>query len=328
MAPQYDILVVGGGCAGSTAALYAARAGRKTLLLDRGVAQSNTARMASVVDLPAINDRTSGESLIKRIRWQAKDLGAEIRDGDIRSLHSGDHVHTVQAGENRKFDARIIILATGCGMPSPTIIGESDFVGRGVVYSLVRDMGLLRKRPVAVIGKTAEAAEAVRIAARIAEQVTWLIPTHKIDLPDGLFEQIKALKNVTILTSTSVKAIMGDKSVEHVVALSAGSEKQIPAQAVVIHHPVPAMPLDYLAGLSLQLSPHGYPLVSATLETSIRGIFACGDMLCGVPQLPTILQAQGMMAALGADQLLDTWKLPAHKSAPQQQTPPQAAGNG
>lgn len=324
MASPYDIVVVGGGFAGSSAALYAARAGRKALLLDRGIAHSTIGRMTAVLDLPGFSERLSGEALIKRIRWQAKDTGAEFRDGEVRAIQSTDQLHTVIVGDNRKFETRTVILATGCGFPSPTFLGESEFVGKGICYHLPRDLGAARKRSVAVIGKSLEIAEAVRAIARVAETVTWLIPTHKLDLPDGLFDHIKATKNITILTSTSVKAIVGTVAVEHVVVLTSGQEKQIPTQLVLLHPAAYHAPLDYLTGSNVQLSSRGHPLVSPTLETNVRGIFACGDLLCGTPQIPSITMAQGIIAAQSADLLLDTWKPQSHKSQSAPSVNPQA----
>ncbi|MBI4237790.1 MAG: FAD-dependent oxidoreductase [Deltaproteobacteria bacterium] len=304
MAPSHDVIIVGGGTAGSTAALYAARAGLRTLVLDKGVGHGALARAHQVLDFPGVGDKITGEALVKRLRWQAREFGADFRELEVTSTALAASGRILFGNDGKKFEARCVVLASGCGAPAHLLPGEAEYFGKGVAYSVPRDGALARKTSVAVFGKTAEAAQAALTLAKIAETVAFIIPTNKLDIPEPLQERLKAESHIHCHLSASLKELRGGQgALTEIVLLSAGQEKVLPVRTVYLYHHTPHSETTYLTG-TVDLGAHANVLVNDTMETSIPGVFACGDILCGVPQLPVIAAAQGTVAALGAERFL------------------------
>ncbi|MBI2346186.1 MAG: FAD-dependent oxidoreductase [Deltaproteobacteria bacterium] len=300
---SYDILIVGAGPAGGSAALYAARAGWHTLVVDAGIAGGSTGSMPVARDYPGCSNEISGATLVEQIRRQAVEAGAELRETSITSAAMGATAKQVFSRDGAKFEGRAVILSTG-GMQRPGALpGERERVGRGVSYSVVRDAPLFRGQRAVVYGKSTEAVQATLALLRYGAKVTMVIPSSKLDAPEPLQEELRKKPDTPLLFSTSIKHINGDSIVTGVVILSGGQEKEVPTEGIFLYHHGHKIDTQYLAG-TVDCSPDGTVLVGPQLETSIPGVFAAGDILTGEPQLPVICAAQGVMAALGADKYL------------------------
>lgn len=302
MATHFDTIVIGGGPAGTSAALYGARLGGKVLLLDKGLQHGATGVMDKLIDFPGLGDKPSGEALIKRMRWQAKDAGAEIRDLEVTAVAFGANGRLVMAKDHRgdhTFEGRSVILATGCAHPAHAVPGEAELRGKGVCYSVVRDGHTYSKQSVAIYGKSAVAAQAVCGLAHICESVTFIVPGTRLEIPEDLLERLKTHQRVHLLYSSSLKEIRGSGAVQEVVVLSSGQEKTLPVAAVFLYHQEMHSETGYLVGI-VELGERGVVLVDQHLATNIPGVFACGDILTAEPQVPAIAAAQGIMAGLAA----------------------------
>lgn len=307
MAQTYDTIVIGAGPAGASAALYTARAGWRTLVLDQAATAGALGIMDKITEFPGVGDKPSGEALVKRMRWQARDAGAELREGTVTSAAlgaSGKLLFCQSPKGDQKYQARTVILATGCTPPTDHLApGEAELFGRGVSYSVVRDLGVAAKQSVAVFGKGDDAAKGALALARVARQVTFIIPGNRLDAADALQEQLKKQDNIQPLFSASLKEIRGGQAVTEIAVLASGQEKIVAAVGIWLFHHGPAANTGYLAG-TVDLAPAGHVLVDEHLTTSIPGVFACGDVLIGEPQIPVIASAQGVMAALNTDRYL------------------------
>ncbi len=320
MPKNYDVIIIGAGPAGATAALYTARIGYATLLLDSGSAHGHTGPQESLLDFPGAADQPTGDALLTRLRGQARDAGAEVRDLAVTGVafSETDHIVTTntvndpltqpspegeRGNHTSEFHARCVILASGCGRPAATLPGEMELYGRGVSYHVMRDMYRYRGQPVALYGKTIEAAQAVLLASRVASQVTFIVPSNKLELPEALQTQLQKSEKIHAHFSASLKEIRGNPSVTDVVVLSGGQEKIIPSQAIFLYHHPHHVDAAYL-GTAVERGTTGNILVDEQLATSAPGVFACGDVLCGEPQIPVIAAAQGAMAALSVEKFL------------------------
>lgn len=295
-----DIIIIGAGPAGCAAALATARAGCKTLVFDKGVQCGALGAQARVFDFPGVADQLTGESLVKRLRYQAREAGAEIRDQEISSVALANSGRILFTSDGKRFEAKAVILASGCGKPTSLLPGEAEFWGKGVAYNVARDAALAVQSPTVVFGKTLEVATSALMLANLAPSVHVIVPATKLDLPDTLTQALKNASNVHVMTSTSLKEIRGQSGhVSEVVLLSGGQEKTLPAKAVFLcHHPVHA-DTAYLAG-TVETGPQGMVLVNDEMATSIPGVFACGDCIAGIAQLPMIAMAQGAIAGMSA----------------------------
>lgn len=308
MASHYDAIVIGGGPAGTSAALYAARLGCKTLLLDKGLLHGATGAMDKVLDIPGLGDKPSGEAFIKRMRWQAKDAGAEVRELEVTSVALSASGRMITAKDHRgehTFDGKSVIVATGCAHAPHALPGEAELRGKGVCYNVVRDAYAYRKQAVAVFGKSPVAAEAVLLLARICETVTFIVPGTRLEIPDDVMNALKSQQRIHLLYSSSIKEIRGSGVVQEVVALSSGQDKVLPITAVFLYHQDMHADSGFLAG-AVEVGNRGAVLVDHDLGTSVPGVFACGDILTAEPQLPAIASAQGVMAGLHAARYVRT----------------------
>lgn len=307
MAHTYDTVIVGAGPAGAAAALYCARAGWRTVVLDRGPTTGTTAALKHIVDYPGTKDSVSGEAFVKRMRWQARDAGADFREATIDNVALANSGRMLFTKEGKKYDARSVILATGCVLPESLIPGEKEFLGAGVSYSSWQDGAAYRKKPVAVYGKCEAAAEAALALSATCSAVHFIIPSSKIDLTDKLEARLKKARRISRTYSASVKAILGEETVTGVTTLTGGHEENTDVAAVFLYHHEAKPDLSYL-GNTVEIGKHGGILVDDTLQTSIRGVFAAGDCVAATLQTQIISVAQGVMAANAVNEHLKRLK--------------------
>ncbi|MBI2342926.1 MAG: FAD-dependent oxidoreductase [Deltaproteobacteria bacterium] len=299
MGKPFDALVIGAGPAGTAAALYVARSGWRTLVIDQGLADGALGQMRQIIDFPGVGDKPSGEALIKRMRWQAKDAGADIREGTVTGVALGESGRLVMMHDHRgeqQFEAETVVLATGCSDMGEGLPGEVALRGKGVCYSVLRDGYAYKQQSVAIFGKTVKAIEAAVHLARMARDVTFIVPGNRLDAPDPLKEQLQNATNVQVLYSASVKEITGNGTVQGAVVMSGGQEKTVAISAIFLCHHEGRIRAEYL-GTTIERGPNGVVLVDEQLATSAPGVFACGDILTGTPQIPLVVAAQGIMVA-------------------------------
>src|SRR5262245_61109090 len=163
LAPEpWDVLVVGGGPAGASAALYAARLKWRTLVLDRDVRAGALGRTSRVANYPGISDEPTGEELVARMRAHAAQFGAVFRNERVTGARLGADPREVTAadlgtGERRAYTARAVVLATGAHGATTPLPGEERLLGRGVSYCAVCDAAFFQGEPVLVVGGAEEA---------------------------------------------------------------------------------------------------------------------------------------------------------------------------
>ncbi len=293
---QADILIIGAGPAGLTAAIYAARAGKKTIVLEGERASSRMSIGWELENFPGYLSIDSRE-LLEKFRAHAAHFGAEFVRGDTIALSLEGDPKFVSTTDSF-IEAKTIVLATGKPFAKERQLpGEERLVGFGVSYCAVCDGPLYRGREVAAYGSSEEAADDVMALNQMGANVHWV--TGRIKDPAVLEEAfIKAeKKGVMLHAGQEIKEIVGDKGVEKLILKGPSGEDELPVAAVFLFREVPTGPLFAKAGLAMD---HKQCLaVDRFGRTNLSGVYAAGDNTCGGLQV-VAAAGEGCVAALQA----------------------------
>ena len=293
-----DILVIGAGPAGLTAALYAARAGHKTLVLE-GRSASRLSINYKLENYPGFPSIDSGE-LLGIFRRQAESFGAEIVSGDAIALGLDGEPKYVTTND-AMIEARAVILATGKPVPKERLIpGEERLIGRGVSYCATCDGPLFRGARVAAFGHSEEALNDLRALLQLGCRILW-VPGKAGGGPDAAAIQEFEAKGVDIRRDARIAGIEGESRVEKIALVSGEAAEEVPVSAVFIFREIPAGSLFGRAGVALDHKQ--CVAVDRFQRTNLAGVFAAGDITCGGLQVAAAV-GEGCVAAMQALQSL------------------------
>ncbi len=297
-----DVLIVGGGPAGSAAALYAARASLSTLVVDQGAEAGALWQATRISNYPGLAGETSGPALLGEMRGQAKGFGAHFVEDKV-VLATLDHAIKEVRGMKGTYRGRTLVVATGAMGRAKTIPGEERLTGKGVSYCATCDGYFFRDQDVAVAGTTVEAMEEALFLARLAKTVHLLVPTSELKVSSDLAAQVAQEGRVHIHTHARLCEVMGDKHVEVVRIETHHGEVTLPVAAAFLYLQGRRPITEFLGG-GLTLAPDGGVLVDENRATSVRGVFAAGDVLSRRQRQVVLAAADGAMAAASAERCL------------------------
>ncbi len=300
-ASLYDLIVIGGGPAGATAALYGARAGLKTLVIDKGLTAGAAGKAGQIVNFPGLGP-ISGADLVRRIREQAASFGAEFITDKVLQVDLSADPRQVW-GSQGVYQGRAIIIATGSMGRHRYLPGEEGLVGRGVSYCATCDAAFFRDQAVAVLGNNDEAIEEALTLTRFAARVHFLSPTSDLNASPELARELTANPKVALRLSTQTKEILGNGRVEGLRIVLPEGEEILPVAGVFIYLQGNVPVTDFLGG-QLPLGEGGCLLVDENFQTAVPGVFAVGDVLCRHLKQAVVAAAEGAVAAIAADRYL------------------------
>jgi thioredoxin reductase (NADPH) len=311
----HDVIVVGSGPAGYSAAIYAARAGLDTLVLEGHQPGGALLDAGQVDNYPGAVPFVMGPALAEAIRRQAQHFGADLRPGTADGFDLGGDVKTISVGD-RRHHGRALILATGSVSRPLDVAGEHELIGRGVSTSAKRDGARYTGCDVAVIGGGEAALEEALHLASLAGHVTLIHRRPRLRAPATAVARVRARPNVAILTSTEVLAVHGDQYVTGLRIRDAqhGRDSHIAVAAAFLA--IGQTPRsDLLAGV-VDLDPGGFVLTKdGTTATSVEGVFAAGDLIDRRYRQAVTAAASGCAAALDAERWLSRSLLPSPSPA-------------
>ncbi|HYA12167.1 MAG TPA: FAD-dependent oxidoreductase [Thermodesulfovibrionales bacterium] len=296
----YDVMIIGGGPAGLTAALYASRSKLMTVILDKSPTAGALAYSNKIENYPGLTSPVSGIELLDTMKRQAIGFGAEYRAMQVIGMNlSGDikEVFTM----DKTYSGKTIIIATGSMGRKPSIKGEGEFLGKGVSYCAICDAAFFRNKTVCIIGNSEEAVKEAGVLARFAETVYLISPAKKLKDEDhpGL-----KIPNIKLLLGYTVFSIEGKEVVEK-IRMHDYDQKEIELKLsgvfVYLHGNRPIT--DFLAG-TLETGEDGCIPVNCMMETSLPGVFAAGDVTCTEIRQVVVAASQGCIAALAAEKYL------------------------
>ena len=299
----YDVIVVGGGPAGLTAALYLARAKYRVLVMEKEQFGGQIAITHEVVNYPGIA-KTSGKALTDTIQQQAESFGAEFMVAEATGFDLAGDVKTVctNRGEYRCFG---ILLATGAHPRTVGFKGEDEQKGRGVAYCATCDGEFFTGKEVFVVGGGFAAAEEAVFLTKYAKHVTILMITDDFTCAQSVADEARQHPKITVLYNTEVQEVSGDSALRAIryrnLLSGEVTEHRAPAGSnigvFVFAGYVPATKL--LQGVA-ELTPDGYVVTDRSLKTSVDGLYAAGDVC--VKPLRQVVTAVGD-GALAATEL-------------------------
>ncbi|MBC8547058.1 FAD-dependent oxidoreductase [Clostridiaceae bacterium NSJ-31] len=296
-----DLLIVGAGCAGLTAAVYAIRAGHSAIVLEKGMYGGQIALTSEVENYPSI-EKISGVELATLIYNQAVKQGADIRFEEVTEARLGA-VEKIVVTTSEEYRARAVILANGVERRKLGCPGEAEFTGRGVSYCATCDGAFFRGKDVAVVGGGNTALEDALFLSNLCRKV-YLI--HRRDQFRGekvMVDAVLARDNIEILYQHTVEEILGDKVVTSVRAagLEDGQRTLDVAAVFVAIGLIPVNQLFAEAGLDA----NGYLAAGEDCNTQLPGVYAAGDTRSKPLRQIITAASDGAVAAVAASNYLN-----------------------
>ena len=297
---QYDLIILGAGPAGMTAAVYAARKQIKFLIITKDI--GGQATWSSGIDNYLGFRFISGAELVAKFQEHLESFKIDIQYLNITSLKHSDDTFIVETDDSQIFTSRAVILATGKSPQLLKVKGEQEYRGRGVVYCATCDGPIFSGLPVAVVGGGNSGFDAAIQLMKICPKVYLIESIGEIKADEVMQRQVKANPNVEILTCTSVSEIHGDETgyVDYIVVkdIKNGSERKLDVKGIFIEIGL-APNTAFLKNL-VTLNERGEVIVDCAGRTAIAGLYAAGDVT-DVPEKQIIVAAgDGAKSALGA----------------------------
>ncbi len=295
---MYDILIVGGGTAGLTAAIYARRAGKSALVLEAAAFGGQIADSPLVENYPGI-PAVSGLAFSEALTEQAKALGAEVRLARVTAAERTEEGFRLTA-RRKTFEGRALILATGAKRRKLGVDREEELVGRGVSYCAVCDGAFFKDKDTAVVGGGDSALQSALYLSGLCRHVTVIHRRDKFRAQAAYVAAIEERENVSLALERRVTALRGESALTGVV-LSDGEELAVAGLVVEVGMEPDTDAFAHLA----PLDGAGYVQAGEDCLTGTDGVFAAGDCRSkGLRQLTTAA-ADGSVAATAACRWLD-----------------------
>ncbi|NLW18370.1 MAG: thioredoxin-disulfide reductase [Candidatus Cloacimonetes bacterium] len=297
---KYDVMIIGGGPAGLSAAIYAARGGLKTGLFEKGIIGGQITVTNDVENYPGFPEPLSGFELTERMRQQAEIYKAKFIDEEVTAIGMEGLCKIIETSENT-YRTKSLIICTGAHPRLLNVPGEERFTGRGVSYCATCDGALYRDKVVAVVGGGDSAVEEALFLTRFAKKV--YIIHRRDELRAQKIIQERALKNpkVEMVWDTVVQKIHGTEQLENLELYNRRTEKVsfLPVDGVFIY--VGILPNNELLESRLELDSSGFVLTNENMHTNVPGIYAAGDIRHTPLRQVVTATSDGAIAAYSAE---------------------------
>ncbi len=273
---MYDVVIVGAGPAGLTAAVYASRAGLKTIIIEKGAPGGKVFVTHLVENYPGF-ESVSGRELSGQMHKHALKFGAEYAYGDVKTIEPIENGHKVISNMG-EYETKAVILATGTENRKLAVEGEIEYAGKGVSYCAVCDGNFFKERDVVVIGGGNSALEEALYLADICKTVTIVHRRQEFRAEDYIVENVKKRENIKFELDAICKEIKGDDLVNRVVVenIATKEAKEIETAGVFIYVGLIAMTSNF-EGLQI-LDENKNIKVDKDMRTNVKGIYAAGDV--------------------------------------------------
>ena len=305
---KFDVVIIGGGPAGCSCALYTARSNLSTIILDKNSAVGALAITHKIANYPGVAGDFSGEELLKIMRDQSISYGAKYQQAQVYGISMSQSEKIVYTPEGI-FAGKTLVLATGAMGRASTLPGENEFLGKGVSYCATCDGAFYKQKEVAVYGSNQEAIDEALVLTKFASTVHW-ITNSKPSMNSVEVQILLESKNLRHWKRTRLTSIQGDdQGVNSVKVQSFGDneEQEILVQGAFVYSTGSLPITDYLQE-QIPLNPNGGVRVNNDMMTDIEGVWAIGDIRNTPFKQAVVACSDGCIAAMAIDKYLNQRK--------------------
>ena len=303
MKQLYDVIVIGGGPGGYTAALYCARAGLHTVILEKMMPGGQMALTEQIDNYPGFDQGVDGFTLGQQMKNGAERFGAETRTADVLSVKLEGEIKELETTDGI-VSGRVVILATGAATRELGLPGEKELVGRGVSYCATCDGMFFRGKTVVVVGGGNSAAADAMVLSRVCEKVILVHRRDTLRATKVYHKPLMEAENVAFRWNSTVTELLQEGRLTGVKVKDTitGEETVVPCDGLFVS--IGRAPASELVKGVLELDEAGYVKADESTRTSIPGVFAVGDVRTKVLRQIITAAADGAVASHYADEYL------------------------
>lgn len=287
---MYELIIIGAGPAGLSAAIYAARYKLKTLIIGE-ITGGLILDAYKICNYPGFKE-ISGIELMKKFEEQVKELKVQIKEEEVTNINKQKDRFLITTKKN-KYESKTIILAIGTRRRKLNIPGEGNFIGKGVSYCATCDAAFFKGKIVGVVGGSSAAAMTAELLERYAKKVYVIYRKDKMRAEPLVVERLEKNKKIEIVYNANVKKINGDNFIKS-IELDTGKELKLDGLFIEIGA-VPALAIT--KGLNLKTDKEGYIIVGREQSTGVEGVYAAGDISNNSLKQVVTATAEGAIAA-------------------------------
>jgi thioredoxin reductase (NADPH) len=302
---EYDIIVIGSGPAGLTAAIYAQRGGMKTLVIGGLLLGGQIIETNEVENFPGFEQPISGFELMTRMINQAKRFGAEIINEYATEVELNKYPFEIKTAYNL-YTAKSLIVATGASAKWLGIDGEERFKGKGVSSCATCDAFFYKGKTVAVIGGGDTAASDALFLTKFAQKVYLIHRRDKLRAAYILSEKLKSNPKIEIIYDHIPVEIIGDTKLNAIIIKNVKTEETKKLDVDGVFVAIGHTPNSKILAGKVKIDESGYIVVNSNYETSVKGVFACGDVVDPLYKQAIIASGSGAIAALNAIKFIES----------------------
>jgi thioredoxin reductase (NADPH) len=277
---KYDIIIIGAGPAGLSAAIYAARTLRSVLVIEKAIVGGQQSMTEHIENYPGTGkEPLSGMALAEQMQIQAQTQGAEFLFDEVVNIELKDNKRIVYTSYNGSFESTAVIIATGRSAKKVGVVGESELVGKGVSYCATCDGAFYRDKKVAVIGGGNSALEEARFLTKFASKVYLIHRRNEFRAEKVVIQRTKENPKIEILTPYILSSIKGDNKVNSIdiINIENKEEKNIIVDGVFIY--IGSTPSTEFCKDIVTIDKQGYIVADDKMRTITPGVYAVGDVL-------------------------------------------------
>ncbi len=294
---KYDVIIVGGGPAGVTASIYTARANLKTMVVEKTAVGGQIVLSDIIENYPGFPEPIVPTKLLENMQKQAENFGVKFEFDEITEIRK-DSDGFILKSDWDEFHARAVILAVGSVPKKTNVPGEEKFMGKGVAFCATCDGPFFKGKDVVVIGAGNSGIQEGLFLLNYVKSLKFIEFLPKINAEKILQDRIKQKDNVEFYLNTQLLEILGEDKITGVKVKNreTGEEKILPAEGVFIY--IGYSPNTRFLNDLVELDERGYIVTNERLETSVKGIYAAGDVVKGTKSQVVIVAGSGATAAM------------------------------